>query len=738
MKRPVIVVLLFCSVLITYAQSRKIDSIDNLINKAASDTTRINLMVKKISYIRNKNIDSSIALSKIILGEAQKAGYYQGEVDARINLVTSYCYKGDFKSAEENLKFLGTFIKPSKDSTNYADMYANYGMMYGMQSKYDTSIQFYEKAIGIYERHNNESDLPGTYSNIAIGFQQLSNFPRALFYQQKSLKLAEESKNETTQAYTLVNMGITYTLIRDSGRAEQAYRKSILLAEKNELKNVELYAYTNLSTLYINQSKWKVGYEFAIKAALLAEKMGDLGIQAASLSKAAVSLANTGKFSEAIDLAKKGILIADSSKQPLNIYQGYSAMGSVLKLQKKYDEAITFYEKGFAALNESDAYDINIGHTYKELSECYEENGNFNKALAAYKKYAIIEDSVRSKDNIQKATELNMNYDFEKKQAVAGAIQDKINAEARLRQLLLLGGLLLALFIAIGGWRAYRNKQKANRILEFQKSEIQSTMTQLKKTQSQLIQSEKMASLGELTAGIAHEIQNPLNFVNNFSEVNAELLLEMKTEIDKGNLDAVKAIATDVITNEQKLNHHGKRADAIVKGMLQHSRTSSGQKELTDINLLADEYLRLAYHGMRAKDKSFNAEFRTDFDNSIEKVNIVPQDVGRVLLNLYSNAFYAVFEKMKEARDGYEAIVSVATRKTGDGVEIIVTDNGNGIPQNVIDKIFQPFFTTKPTGEGTGLGLSLSYDIIKAHGGEIKVESENGIGSRFMIKLPGN
>ncbi|MEO8772625.1 MAG: tetratricopeptide repeat protein [Ferruginibacter sp.] len=736
MKSPAIIVLLFYSVLLTQGQSKKIDSINKLINKATTDTARINLLVDKIKFVRNQNIDSSIQLAKKVLSEAQRAGYYKGEINSRNNLITSYCFKGDYKSAEENLKFMETFIKPGKDSADYADMYGNNGMMYGMQSKYDTSIQFYEKSIGIYERHNNKAALPSNYSNIAIGFQQISNFAQALIYQQKALKLAEENNDESTQAYTLVNMGITYTLIRDSVRSEQAYRKSILLAEKNELKDVELYAYTNLSSLYINKSKWKEGYEFALKAALLAEKMGDLGIQAASLSKAAVSLANTDKFSEAMDLAKKGILIAESSKQPLNIYQGYSAMGSVLKLQKKYAEAISFYEKGFTALNESDAYDIDIGHTYKELSECYEENGNYNKALAAYKKYAVVEDSVRSKDNIQKATELNMNYDFEKKQAVASAIQDKINTEARLRQLLLLGGLLLALFVAIGGWRAYRNKQKANRILELQKSEMISTMTQLKKTQSQLIQSEKMASLGELTAGIAHEIQNPLNFVNNFSEINAELLLEMMTEIDKGNLDAVKEIATNVITNEEKLNHHGKRADAIVKGMLQHSRTSAGQKEPTDINTLADEYLRLAYHGMRAKNKDFNADFKTGFDNSIGKINIVPQDIGRVLLNLYNNAFYAVSEKMKVSRDGYEPTVTVTTKKLNNIVEIMVMDNSNGIPQNIVDKIFQPFFTTKPTGEGTGLGLSLSYDIIKAHGGEIKVETKDGEGSRFVIILP--
>src|SRR5258705_7055956 len=265
---------------------------------------------------------------------------------------------------------------------------------------------------------------------------------------------------------------------------------------------------------------------------------------------------------------------------------------------------------------------------------------------------------------------------------------------------------------------------------------LNQTVDSLKKTQTQLIQSEKMASLGELTAGIAHEIQNPLNFVNNFSEVNSELIDEMDSEIDKGNLAEVKSIAKDIKENEEKIIHHGKRADAIVKNMLQHSRTSSSQKELTDINKLADEYLRLSYHGLRAKDKEFNATMKTDFDETIGRINIVSQDIGRVLLNLYNNAFYAVTEKKKQQPENYEPTVSVRTKKLDGKIEVSVKDNGNGIPQKVVDKIFQPFFTTKPTGQGTGLGLSLSYDIVKAQGGELKVESTEGVGAEFIIYLP--
>ena len=326
---------------------------------------------------------------------------------------------------------------------------------------------------------------------------------------------------------------------------------------------------------------------------------------------------------------------------------------------------------------------------------------------------------------------------------------------------LLAGGLGMVVLIAGLLVRQNNQKMKANRLLNLQKEEIvtqrdklEKTLDDLNNTQAQLIQKEKMASLGELTAGIAHEIQNPLNFVNNFSDVNTELLKELKNELHTGNKQEALLLADDIIENEQKINGHGKRADAIVKGMLQHSRASTGKKEPTDINALADEYLRLSFHGFRAKHKDFNADFKTDFDESIGKIEVVPQDIGRVLLNLYNNAFYAVNEKNASTRSAgqpYEPTVSVSTKRSlsfGEGrgeVIISVKDNGNGIPQKIVDKIFQPFFTTKPTGQGTGLGLSLSYDIIKAHGGELTVKTKEarpddavgrGEGAEFIIELP--
>ncbi len=298
-------------------------------------------------------------------------------------------------------------------------------------------------------------------------------------------------------------------------------------------------------------------------------------------------------------------------------------------------------------------------------------------------------------------------------------------------------------------------RQKSQKIELAQAKEIEKAYTELKATQSQLIQSEKMASLGDLTAGIAHEIQNPLNFVNNFSEVSNELIDEMKEEMGKGNTEEVIAIAGDIKQNLIKILSHGKRADSIVKGMIQHSRSSSGVKEPTDINALADQYLRLEYHGARAKDSSFDAIMKTDYDETLSageagigKINIIPEEIGRAILNLLNNAFYAVDEKKKALQSdpgggvGYEPTVTIGTKLISPHqggskrVEIRVSDNGNGIPKNIVNKIFQPFFTTKPTGHGTGLGLSLSYDIVKAHGGELSVSTKDGEGSVFVIKLP--
>ncbi len=402
------------------------------------------------------------------------------------------------------------------------------------------------------------------------------------------------------------------------------------------------------------------------------------------------------------------------------------------------DSAIYFSDKALLICNRFHYGDYASTVT-DSLSRIYESMGKPDSALKYLKIMQKAKDSIFGPRQIQKFMTVISENENRQKEAEASRVrlQDRVKLYASLTAVLvfiLLSGILYA---------NNRQKQRSYAIIrqqkqetDLQKAKVEQAYQDLKSTQNQLIHAEKMASLGELTAGIAHEIQNPLNFVNNFSEVNEELIDEMNKAVDAGNLPEVRALSLDVKQNMEKIRHHGQRADSIVKGMLQHSRAGSDQKEPTNINAMADEWLRLAYHGYRAKEKDFNATIKTDFDESIGKVNIIPQDIGRVFLNLFNNAFYSVNEKKSIAPAGFEPTIVVSTKKRPDGVEIRVKDNGPGIPEKIKDKIFQPFFTTKPTGQGTGLGLSLSYDIVKAHGGDILVESNLGVGTTFIILLP--
>jgi two-component system, NtrC family, sensor kinase len=373
---------------------------------------------------------------------------------------------------------------------------------------------------------------------------------------------------------------------------------------------------------------------------------------------------------------------------------------------------------------------------YKYMYESFEKTDTKDSVHKYFKLWALAKDSLLNTTKTKALQTLNFTNQLEEQEA------EKL--EIQFRDRLIMYAMLAALcfFLSIGLilYRNNRQKQKANALLQDKNEEIQSALETLKIAQAQLIQSEKLASLGELTAGISHEIQNPLNFVTNFSELSIGLVEDIKVEIERPEIDKpyLDELFTDLKHNQEKINIHGKRASSIVKGMLSHSRTSTGTREWTDISQLADEYLRLSYHGLRAKDKSFNSDFKTHFADNLPNVEIVNQDIGRVFLNLINNAFYAVYERKKQQREpGFEPLVSVSTEKIDKMLVIKIKDNGIGMPESVKAKIFEPFFTTKPTGEGTGLGLSLSYDILtKGHGGSLAVDSSENVGTTFTITLP--
>ena len=452
-----------------------------------------------------------------------------------------------------------------------------------------------------------------------------------------------------------------------------------------------------------------------------------------------------------LDSAKHYILKSRQLRDSLNIpvsgvfgelTPAYN-MALILLKQNKAAEAAAILQPEIAAIRQQNNKNLLL----MELTlaaDAWFHAGKSDKAYQVLLEALSVKEEITSSENSARTLSFEVEKKIQESEKTILSL-DAQNKNNRKVKLYLIGMVSLLGLLAIGLSIFYRNKKRNNRELSLKNERLAFTLQKLQATQTQLIQSEKMASLGELTAGIAHEIQNPLNFVNNFSELNQELASELVEEAEKGNTEIVKQIAADIKSNAEKINHHGKRADSIVKGMLQHSRSSSGQKEFTDINALCDEYLRLAYHGWRAKDHSFNAKFETQFDESVGKINVIPQDLGRVILNLINNAFFAVNERNARGEANYEPTVSVTTsfsplpgRGVGGEVNISISDNGTGIPASLVDKIFQPFFTTKPTGQGTGLGLSLSYDIIKAHGGEIRLDSEEGRGTAFIITLPIN
>ena len=565
-------------------------------------------------------------------------------------------------------------------------------------------------------------------SNLGSALTTLGNYTNALDFLYKSLNMFNELKDTQGLMFVYGDLGLCY---REQGDYKQA------------IQNIEE------ALRLFNSIHQTVNYKLAGMLASVFERNNQLdsalfyGEQAYKvlndwsglLTVLGAIHAKLGHNQLALEFYKRDIPSAIRNNDQIDMLDAYNGMANVYWHEGKTDSAIFFAKQ---ALNQQwgRAYPIGMLKASSLLADIYQSK-NINDSTLKYLKLTInLKDSLFNQQKTREAQGFAFNEQLHQQELKQKLEQENAQYRSRLNIYLLLGGLLILSILAVGLWRRNIFKQKSFALLQKQKEQIQDALTQLKSTQSQLIQSEKMASLGELTAGIAHEIQNPLNFVNNFSEVNKELLVEMKEEMDKGNINDAKVLADDVIANQEKINHHGKRADAIVKGMLQHSRSSTGKKEPTNINALADEYLRLSYHGLKAKEKEFNARMNTDFDQTIGTIDIIPQDIGRVLLNLYNNAFYAVIEKAKLSANSYQPTVEVKTRRINDKIEIIVSDNGNGIPQKIVDKIFQPFFTTKPTGQGTGLGLSLSYDIVKAHSGEIRVETKEGKGSEFIIQLP--
>jgi two-component system, NtrC family, sensor kinase len=702
--------------------------------------------------------------------------YYGGEVDDRKVMINKDTVLRDSAESwrDDLLTEQKTRLRKQLNDTLRVGTLANIANTYAFDTEYynvDSALHFAQQALQLQQKimasvnHKLWSKTGYLYNllrlqeTIATLLHALGNYPKSLELRFENLKLTELEPDKFLTVQALRNITYDYGSMKDYRRVLQ-YAKGMdslmIKVNKNDDRyNTELW-WTN-SILSIAFQK----LHFTDSALFYAKRMDDVnkklnqpGFSTFSNQQLGDIYAEKGDIKMATGYYGEVIRYNDYINAGPVVSNAYVGMAKIFQKQGKTDSALLYAKQGLLIFEmnkkniqswgeNTDAY---IAEMSPLLADLYKANNQLDSAYKYLHLSISLKDSLYTTDKIRQFQTLGFNEDARLQQQEQLRKDEKKQFETRLKMYGLIAGMAGFLVLAFILYRNNKQKQKANNLLQTQKQEIETTLGELKNTQKQLIQSEKMASLGELTAGIAHEIQNPLNFVNNFSEVNKELLAEMREEIAKGNYTEVNALAKDVEDNEEKINHHGKRADAIVKGMLQHSRSSSSVKEPTDINKLADEYLRLAYHGLRAKDKSFNATLKTDYDESIGSISIIPQDIGRVILNLITNAFYAASlpsegrslnqDKMKQPA------VTVGTSKNtlfgGRGTEVLISvrDNGPGIPAQILDKIFQPFFTTKPTGQGTGLGLSLSYDIVKAHGGELKVKTKEGEGSEFVISLP--
>jgi len=643
-----------------------------------------------------------------------------------------------------------------------------------LETKPDSSLYYSDKALDIARELKLKLDEAVTLGKKGYAQQNKGYYPASLKTFLSAIEIASDPGNEknilpphylamngfsstmTGYDFRIMTLGFLHEFTGILYENVNDYKKELyhlrLTKQYVEQRGDTLHmseVYYIIGRVYLSLGKNDSAFTYEQKSYDLALRIGtDVGGSLLTLGKYYLAI---GKDEQAAAFLRSAL----KESRRIKYLRGEIAAGLLLsaitRKQGKMDSSFYFTNTALGLAQQMNSPDLLL-RTWSELVQIY---NSLNRYDSTAKYQALI---IAMKDSLfnSKQAQLFHNIDFDEQQRQQEIENVKKTYRERVQKWGLLAGLIVFLSIAIILWRNNRNKQRAYSLLkkqkqetDFQKSKVEQTLDELRATQAQLIQSEKMASLGELTAGIAHEIQNPLNFVNNFSEVNNELIEELKSK--KSNPDSHRGknekgdqeseILNDIFQNNEKISFHGKRADAIVKNMLQHSRGSGATKELTDINKLADEYLRLSYHGLRAKDKSVNSVpiaivIKTDFDERIGKINVIPQEIGRVLVNLFNNAFYAVNEKKKTSGNGYEPAISVSTKKLDDKIAISVKDNANGIPQKIVDKIFQPFFTTKPTGQGTGLGLSLAYDIVKAHGGEIKVETEEGEGTRFIIQLP--
>ena len=606
-----------------------------------------------------------------------------------------------------------------------------------MTSKPLIALQYAQQGLEIAQKAKFLKGVSRNMNRIGAIMRVTGNYPKSLKMHLDALKIAEETNDLDGLVRIYNQLGLFYSSQKDHKKAIETYFIGVGIAKKIKAQNLEQILLSNIGADYAFLNNLDSARFYTQSAYELAKKQNNNNINVQLMNLANVN-ARAKNYPIALDYYRQSLPYSKMIDDNTILSQTYFEMAEVFKKINQYDSSLFYAKKSLKIAVETNHIQIIYGSN-NLLADLYSKN-DIKKSYDYYKGAMIAKDNMFNQAKAKQIENITFLENL-KKQELIDAEKESKNRQWSIALLSIIGVVFLILLIL---FRNNRIQNKANLLLSKQKQEIalqknkaENALNELKSTQMQLVQKEKLASLGEITAGIAHEIQNPLNFVNNFAELSIELANELQEEFEKievlpKNKEILEELLNDLTQNQHRISNHGKRASSIVSNMLEHSRSSDTEMQMTDMNKLVEEYLNLSYHGMRAKNKSFHADYQLVNESYLPQININQQDIGRVLINLFNNAFYAASQSVNPT-------IKVLTKVDKEFITIEVIDNGKGIPKEILPKIFQPFFTTKPTGEGTGLGLSLSYDIItKGNNGNIEVISEEGKGTTFTIKLPLN
>ena len=717
-----IVLVLLATSNFSLAQQSTVDSLHQVLASELHDTTRVNALNKLAYVLSSTNHDSAMGAADEALVLSQRVGFRQGEGRTSNIIGIIHWQKGRYDKALESYHNSLHIGEETGDRGGISRALGNIGIIHSNQGRYDQALEYHQRSLRIYEDLNDEKGVASALTGIGVVHQNQGRYEQALVDYQKSLSIKEELGDKKGIASSFTNIGSIHAR---QGRHEQAleyFQSSLSIQEELGNQNGMALSLNNISIIEHRLGRYDKALENALRSLFLREELGDKYGMAVTLNNIGSIYRKQRKYKQALESSRKSLHLRKELDDKSGIAIVLNDIGTIYTETGIFDSAVTMYTAAYSVAEKIGAIE-RMKDATEGLSHAYGKQGDFRNAYKYHQEYATLKDSLLNEENLKSINEMEAKYEAEKREQQIVLLEKDKELQDVIRNSMI-GGVVLLSFLAIGLYHRYRYKKRTG-------EELQRSYEQLQKTQQQLIHAEKMATLGELTAGVAHEIKNPLNFITNFSGSNAELYSELKEALPETNGDIAEIVAL-LEANTAKIHEHGSRADRIVNSMLMHSRETKGVRQQADINEIVVEAVELAQHGSTAgKD----VDVTLNLGDAMGSVEVLPAEISRVVLNLVGNATYAAKKQAKET--GIEPEIIVSTERTAESVQIVVTDNGPGIPPDVREKIFQPFFTTKPTGDGTGLGLSLSWDIVvNGHNGTIEVESEEGKGAKFIVELP--